>query len=494
MGHAFQSLFLIAAVAFAAPLLSWIVPRRVIPETVLLLIGGFIIGPNLLGIASVGSSVSFLSELGLTFLFLLAGYEIDVNELRGRGGRHAMVAWLFSLVLAFVAISVLLPNEAVFSDRSIAAAIVLTSTALGTLLPILRERGMLSTAVGVSILNHGAVGEVGPVLVMALLLGTRSPGASAMILAVFTLLTVLILLFTSQVKRMGQRLIEFIHLGGSTTAQTTVRLTVLLLVGLCAVAELFDLDIVLAAFAAGFILRHALPEGNHEYEQKLDGLSYGFFIPIFFVTSGMGVSVSLTADSLIQLGTFFLLLMLVRGVPVWWASFAERKIDGSHVYSTRQCTQISLYSTTALPIIVAVTQVAVEAGTMTQTVASNLIVTGALSVLIMPSAALAFYRKSDRAPANETLGKQQGPELPTDLIEGAACATGTAQAVPSGPLRQRPDPHHPMLGLHGMDLTEDERRFLRERLQQVEIERELWREQIRERSRQHRGPRWRRGR
>lgn len=59
--------------------------------------------------------------------------------------------------------------------------------------------------------------------------------------------------------------------------------------GLCALAEAFNLDVVLGPFAGRgwFILRYALPDGNQEFEQKLDGLAYGFFVPIFFVVSGM---------------------------------------------------------------------------------------------------------------------------------------------------------------------------------------------------------------
>jgi len=100
-------------------------------------------------------------------------------------------------------------------------------------------------------------------------------------------------------------------------AQTTIRAPVLLLVGLCAIAAIFDLDVILGAFAAGFVLRHALPEGDAEFEEKLDGLAYGFFVPIFFVTSGMGIEAGLDAGDLVNLLAFFVLLVLVRGVPVW---------------------------------------------------------------------------------------------------------------------------------------------------------------------------------
>ncbi len=412
LAQVLTSLLLIVAVAFVAPLVSWTVPKRLVPEVVLLILGGMAIGPHGLGLAGEGPSIELLRELGVAFLFLMAGYEIDVNELRGVGGRHAAVAWTLSLGLAFGAVTVIGVTGGTASANGIAIAIAMTSTAIGTILPILRDRGLLPTAVGASILNHGAVGEVGPILLMAILLGSRSTWVSLAILAAFLIITLLIIRFTSRVKRVGRRLVEAIHLGASTTAQTTIRATVLLLVGLCAIAAVFDLDVILGAFAAGFVLRHALPEGDAQFEEKLDGLAYGFFIPIFFVTSGMGIDVSLDGEAVIDLLAFFVLLVLVRGVPVWLAARMERRRDGSRAYSMRQSLQIAVYSTTALPIIVAVTQVAVSAEAMSTSFASTLVLAGVLSVLVLPAAGLVLGHRSDHVPANEVMRVAQGPAAP----------------------------------------------------------------------------------
>ena len=527
MAHAFVSLLCIVAVALLAPLLSWGVPRRMLPETVLLILGGVVIGPSALGIAHIGRDIGFLRELGVAFLFLMAGYEIDVNELRGTGGRHAMIAWAGSLALAFATVAAVGVTGGPLSANGIAIAIAMTSTAIGTILPILRERDLLPTAVGAAILNHGAVGEVGPIILMALLLGSRSAWQSLVILLAFLTITLLIVRFTDRVQRAGRRLVEAIHLGGSTTAQTTIRVTILLLVGLCTLAEVFELDVVLGAFAAGFILRYAVPDGDRQLEEKLDGLAYGFFVPLFFVTSGMAIELELTASSLIYLGAFLVLLVLTRGLPVWVAALLERRRDGSRAYSVRQSLQIAVYSTTALPIIVAVTQVAVDAGAMSAPFASTLVLAGALSVLVMPALGLALSSDADRAPAVEALAVVQGPveasgrraenaaeapqgplvaseprrpaglaEPPSgpgapgpdgagDAADGAGAA-GIGADGPSAPpvpaaearagarRRQRHD-----LGVRQHGLTVSEARYLAERLAQIEADRAHWRAQMR---------------
>lgn len=527
MAHAFVSLLCIVAVALLAPLLSWGVPRRMLPETVLLILGGVVIGPSALGIAHIGRDIGFLRELGVAFLFLMAGYEIDVNELRGTGGRHAMIAWAGSLALAFATVAAVGVTGGPLSANGIAIAIAMTSTAIGTILPILRERDLLPTAVGAAILNHGAVGEVGPVILMALLLGSRSAWQSLVILLAFLTITLLIVRFTDRVQRAGRRLVEAIHLGGSTTAQTTIRVTILLLVGLCTLAEVFELDVVLGAFAAGFILRYAVPDGDRQLEEKLDGLAYGFFVPLFFVTSGMAIELELTTSSLIYLGAFLVLLVLTRGLPVWVAALLERRRDGSRAYSVRQSLQIAVYSTTALPIIVAVTQVAVDAGAMSAPFASTLVLAGALSVLVMPALGLALSSDVDRAPAVEALAVVQGPveasgrraenaaEAPQgplvvseprrpaglaepsagpgapgrdaagDAADGAGAAGigavgPTAPPVPTAEARaglRRRQRHD--LGVHQHGLTVSEARYLAERLAQIEADRAHWRAQMR---------------
>lgn len=422
MAVAFISLFLILSVAFLAPLISWTVPRRIVPETVLLIVGGLLIGPSVLDVAHVTASIAFLRELGMAFLFLMAGYEIDVNELKGTGGRHALIGWIGSLVLAFATVAVVGVSGGVLSANGIAIAIAMTSTAIGTILPILRERGLLHTSVGAAILNHGAIGEVSPIILMALLLGSRSTWQSLIILVGFLAITLLIVRFTDRVRRFGRRLVEAIHLGGSTTAQTTIRITVLLLVGLCTLAEVFELDVVLGAFAAGFILRYALPEGSRELEEKLDGLAYGFFVPIFFITSGMAIELDVSVQTAQMVASFLVALVVVRGLPVWVVSRLERRRDGSRAFSMRQATQVAVYSTTALPIIVAVTQVAVASEAMSASVASALVMAGVVSVLVMPAVGLVLGREEDRLPVTQAMAVPQGPQDAegTEVVSAAA--------------------------------------------------------------------------
>ncbi|MGB0100890.1 MAG: cation:proton antiporter [Nocardioides sp.] len=369
-----ESLFWISLCAVLAPVLAGIVLRGRVSEVVLLLGLGVLIGPNALELAIDSEGVEMLRELGLGMLFLLAGYELEVKELTGRGGRRAAVSWMLCLAIA-VALVVILGTTSPL-DAEIAVAIAMTSTALGTLLPILKDGGLLGTKLGRTVMNHGAYGELGPIVAMAVLLGVRGPAESLVVLGAFALLAVLVHRFSSRLSR--TKLLHVVRLGAETSGQTQVRLVVLLLVTLTAAASVFDLDAVLGAFAAGFVLRQLVPEGHESLEHKLSGLAFGLLIPVFFITSGMAIDPRAIVEEPVMLASFVLLIFVIRGGVVFVSTLTEGG------YDRRESAAVAMFASTGLPIIVAVTSVAVTAGEMSATTASVLVAGGALTVLICP--------------------------------------------------------------------------------------------------------------
>jgi Kef-type K+ transport system membrane component KefB len=237
-------------------------------------------------------------------------------------------------------------------------------------------------------MNHGAYGELGPIIAMAVLLGTGGPAEAVVAVVMFALITTAVTLPWRRVRRETSKIMTVIRAGSETTGQTTVRLTVLLLVGLSVLAEIFDLDVVLGAFAAGFILRQALPRGDEQLEHKLNGLAFGLLIPVFFVTSGMAIDPAAVAAQPLTLVLFVLMIMVVRGLPVFLSSKLEREAaTGARLFTSRDSARIGLFAATGLPIIVAVTSTAVDAGQMSAANASVLVAGGAVTVLTMPLAA-----------------------------------------------------------------------------------------------------------
>jgi Kef-type K+ transport system membrane component KefB len=380
LGTTIDTLLVIAAISAATPLLVALLPWLRVPQVVLLIAGGIVIGPEVLDLGSA-SSVQVLSDLGLGFVFLLAGYEVEVALFRSSSGRRAIVAWFISAAVAAGVVGLLAATGLVRAYAPV--AIGLTTTALGTLLPILREHDMLRGRLGRHLVAAGAVGELFPILAIALFLGIASR-----FVALLSLLSVAViaLLLSAARRLVGRgRLLEIVRESQHETSQAILRCTVLLLMVLLATTNEFHLDAVLGAFVAGMVLRRWAGASAPVLEEKLDAIGYGFFIPIFFVYSGMTLDIRSIADAPLRVVLFLGLLLAVRGLP---ALLVYRGL-----LAGRQRLQLALITATSLPLLVALAEIGRRNGTMLPENAAALVGAGVLSVLIFPSAAIAVGKR-----------------------------------------------------------------------------------------------------
>ena len=382
------SLLVIAAIAAATPLLVGLL-RLPVAEVVLMLGFGVLFGPELLGWIQLDEAIDLLAELGLAFLFFAAGLELEKHAIRGRSGKLALVGWIVSAALALIVTGLL--DAAGIVDDFLGVAICLTSTALGTLLPVLRDKGLLKTPFGTYFMGAGAIGEFGPVLAISLLLTTKSFGLALLSVLLFGAVALAFAKIPQWLRT--DKVLNVIERGQETSSQTAVRLTALLLVALLAVAEGFGLDVVLGAFIAGIIIKQLSPANEEAVlQKKVEGIAFGVFIPIFFIVSGARLDVDSIVENPSLLLIFFVLLLVVRGIPQF---FIYRRA----IPQAKERAGYSLYVATALPIIVAVTSVELGAELMSPSIAAALVGAGALSVLVFPLIAQVLLPK--QAPTQE---------------------------------------------------------------------------------------------
>ena len=402
----FVSIFWITLVALISPVLSRLTGKR-IPDVVFLLIFGMLIGPNVLHLAGTEGGIPLLKELGLGMLFLIAGFEINVSSLRSRQGSAALVTWgvCFGLGMLGAALITGFSREA---NTYVAVGVALSSTALGTLLPMLKSHGAAGTVVGNAVLVHGAVGELLPIFAISLLLSSRSPGMAFVVLLAFMVVALVTALIPHRLFAHLPGLRRIIAAEANTTGQTILRLAMFLLATLIMCTALFDLDAVLGAFAAGIILRSLTPPAAlHLITRRLETVGFAFTIPLFFVVSGMGISVSAVASNPLGLLAVVLGILLCRGVPVFLADVLVDTRSG--LTSKSQKAQMALYSAAGLPIIVAVTEVAVSSDLLEESTASLLVAGGALTVLLFPLFALSVrhaFGASESAPEQPSRREQ----------------------------------------------------------------------------------------
>ena len=160
---------------------------------------------------------------------------------------------------------------------------------------------------------------------------------------------------------------------------------------LIAVTDRFHLDAVLGAFLAGVVLRRWVGASSPALESKLDAVGYGFFIPIFFVYSGMALDLRSIAEAPLRVLLFFALMLAVRGLPAL--------VVYRGVLDWRERTQTALVTATALPVLVALTEIGLRNGTMLPENAAALVGAGVLTVLLLPATAVALDRPGPGQPA-----------------------------------------------------------------------------------------------
>jgi len=346
----------------------------VVPVVVVELVLGVIIGPHVLG-WHVDSFISFFADLGLSLLFFFAGYEIDPAAIRGQPLRLALLGWALSLALGYASAGLLVVTGVVLSALYTGSA--LTTTAIGTLIPILSDSGELHRRFGRFILAAGAVGEFGPLLVITLILSAQSTVHNALILLTFIAVAVAVALATARSTRWTVPLFERTL---ESSSQLAVRWILVLVFALVVLAYHLGLDLLLGGFAAGAIARYALgTRDTHVFDSKLTAVAFGAFVPFFFVVSGMRLDLPALVDgpgAIAKMLLFLALFTVVRGVP---ALVLYRSVLGR-----RDRIALALMSSTQLPLVLAITTVATTAGHMRASTAAALVGAAVLSTLIFP--------------------------------------------------------------------------------------------------------------
>ena len=382
------AIVLVPLLAVLAPIVAALIGRVAkVPLVVFEILLGLIFGPSLLGWIPESGFADALAQFGLALLFFMAGNEIDFTAIKGRPLARASLGWLISLVLGLVVGIVLAPSF----EAGVFIGIALTSTALGTIMPMLRDAGELNTPFGRAATAVGAVGEFGPLIAISLFLSGRDPGIAAVVLIGFAVIAGLGIWLASRgpYKWLHSIVTATLH----TSGQFAVRLVLLVVAALVCLSIALGLDMLLGAFAAGILYRLLLSGATKPdlefIESKLEAVAFGFLVPVFFIYTGVTFdlnSLLTEPNALLLLPIFLVLLLLVRGLPGMLASPVGA--------SGNDRVALGLFSATGLPIIVAVTGIGLDEGTLQSGTAAALVGAGMLSVLLFPLIALTRRRKS----------------------------------------------------------------------------------------------------
>jgi Kef-type K+ transport system membrane component KefB len=390
MDTPFTALLVIVVVAFLAPLLLGLRPGLALPSVVLEIVAGIILGPSVLGWVEVDGTLAVLALIGLAFLLFLAGTEVDVSHLRGPRLRTAAlgfaVSFAVALVVGFGLAGVGLADNALF------VAIVLAATSLGIVIPLLKDAGEVGTEFGQLVIAGASIADFVTVVLLSLFFSGEeaSIGSTALVLAALVVLAVIVVVSVRR-SEMWRPLGAVLLRLQDTTAQIRVRGAFVLLIAWVALVGQFGLEVILGAFVAGAILTLVDDDASHTHPQlrtKIEGAGYGFFVPIFFVTSGLRFDLDAllaSPSSLASAPIFLAALLIIRGLPA---------LLYVRIVGRRRALVAALLQATSLPFIVASSMIGLELGVVDAATASALIAAGLLSVIFFPLAASSMLRRS----------------------------------------------------------------------------------------------------
>jgi Kef-type K+ transport system membrane component KefB len=384
--------FVIMLVAVVAPLLAEIPIGVRVPVVVLEVMLGILVGPQLLGLVKSSEFLSTMQAAGTAAMLFMAGMEIDFEQIRGRPLSLALRGWFASVGLGFVAVALLHVIPGVHAPMMV--TIALTTTGLGTLLPILRDGAQLESPFGRLLLAAGTIGEVGPIVAVSLVLSQRySTWTEFGFLLVFLVLVVLAAVVGSAAR--PPKLLALLSRTLRTSTQLPVRLALLVIAALVSLAVEFGFEGILGAFAAGMIVRLATRgEEGELFRIKIDAVCFGWLTPFFFVGTGMQYNLgTLTHDitTMLLIPAFLALFLAVRGAPV----FLYRR----DITSPERLGFAFSASVASLGLLVVITQIGLQRKIMNPDIAQALVGAALLSLLLYPTlAGVLLSRVSTPAP------------------------------------------------------------------------------------------------
>jgi Kef-type K+ transport system membrane component KefB len=375
-----RSLVLVLAAASAGAILSRLHSRIVLPTVVIEIVLGILIGPEGLGWADIDDYIDFLANLGLVFLFFFAGLELVEHRVARSSIVRGTAGWGISIALGILVGYVL--HGAGLDAEGWLLGVALSTTALGTLVPILADARLLSTRFGSAVIGAGVAGEFWPILVISIFLtGAYGAVAETVLLVVFG--GIVLLAAAAALRARPSRVVHVLQQTVHTTGQAAVRLSVFTLAALVFISIQAGFDFVLGAFAGGLVVGLALSTADATpVRMRLEGVGYGFLVPIYFVVTGMNFDLDslLTPSGLGLAGLFLCLFVVVRGLPalLWLRQLGPRETLG-----------LALFSATGLPLIVAIAGIGIDRGAIAADVGTSLIGAGMASVLLFPLLATA---------------------------------------------------------------------------------------------------------
>jgi Kef-type K+ transport system membrane component KefB/Trk K+ transport system NAD-binding subunit len=385
----FVPLLVITLLALAVPVVTSRVRAFRLPIVVGEIVAGMIIGDSGLGLVRPSPVLDFLAEFGFTFLMFLSGLEVRLESLSvaAAGGSRAerwrrpstLALSVFALTVAMAVAVGFALSAAGLTRTPVLMGLILSTTSLGIVVPILKERGLTASLYGQTVLLAALVSDFATLLLLSVTIAVLGSGFTPDLLLVLVLLAVFVV--AVRLVRRATKSAALARLADElshATAQIRVRGAFALMVIWVALADAIGVEVILGAFLAGAILSIAGGGNASPLPEKLDAIGYGFFVPIFFITVGARFdleSLLASRSALALVGVLIAAAYAVKLVP----SLLFRAL-----FPLRESLAAGTLLSTRLSLIIAASSIALERGLIDAATNSAVILLAIVTCVVSP--------------------------------------------------------------------------------------------------------------
>lgn len=372
----FFSFFIIL---LAAVLFSSLFQRVRIPWVVALIIGGIAIGPQGFEFFEPNATITFLAEVGLVFLMFMAGLE--TKSFSAKGIKHKIA--LISAISAFIPAAVGFGAALLFGysyAASVLMGIIFMTSSVALLVPSLQARGLLGSEIGKVIIGAHIIADALALLLLSVFLQVHE-GSSLLSIALFyPLLLMLLAALAWLMPKMRWMAFPDDYAEEQDLFERELRFVLLILIGLVVFFELVGLHAIIAGFFAGLVLSSMVK--SRILKAKLHAVSYGFFIPVFFVVAGANMDIWALGGAAGALAFTFVVIALALCSKVG-SGFLAGRLAG---YASRESFFLGMTTVPSVSTALAVAFLGFERGIIDSQLLTAVAALGVIMSIVAPSA------------------------------------------------------------------------------------------------------------
>lgn len=371
-----ESFYPFFLIVFSGVFFSMLSIRTHIPWAVMLIIGGVLFGPSVLNLLTIDPTIDFIGQVGLVFLMFMAGLETKVSQFKEFQKRLLLLAFINGFVpfLAGFSLVLLLGYEFV---TALVVGVIFISSSVAVVIPTLEVTGMLRTKLGQSVVITTVLQDIVSLVLLSLLLQSVDPITEVPLYVFYPVLLGVLVGLRLLIPKLREWVVSVTQ-DSPGLFQLEFRSTFLLLIGTVIAFELLGLHPIVAGFFSGLVLADSIK--SKILKEKIQTISYGIFIPTFFIVVGLQTDVSVFQN----VGAFlFVVILLVCTLVVskYVSGYVAARFSGF------DATESNFFAATSLPQLsttLATAFVAFNLGLIDQTLLTSLVMLSVTTVLLSP--------------------------------------------------------------------------------------------------------------